>query len=313
MHHFTAQQTRDALPFDRLIAALRVAFAQGASVPLRHNHAIECQGAKGTTLIMPAWSEAGFYGLKTVNIFPGNGARGLPGLHSTYLLHDATTGVPLALIDGNEITSRRTAAAAALGADYLARQDARRLLLLGAGRVGALVPRALRTVRGIREVDVWNPNAERGQALVDALRTEGFDARYTTDLEQAARSADIISCATLAHTPLIRGAWLQPGVHLDLIGSFAPQMKEADVDCFAGREVYVDTDEAPLKAGELLDAFASGRFAASDIRANLQQLTRGERPGRTSEDAVTVFKAVGSALEDLTAATLVWRAHLPTD
>lgn len=308
MQHFTPEQTRDQLGFDTLIAALRDAFAQGGTVPLRHNHPIECQGAQGISLIMPAWSEQGFYGLKTVNIFPGNSARGLPGLHSTYILHDATTGVPLALIDGNEITSRRTAAASALGADYLARPDARRLLLLGAGRVGALVPRAMRTVRDIREVAVWNPSTGRGQALVDALRAEGLQANLVSDLEQAARHADIISCATLSQAPLIRGDWLQPGVHLDLIGSFTPQMKESDAQCFIGNEVYVDTDEAQAKAGDLLDAFASGRFTPDDIRANLQQLTRGERPGRTQGDAITVFKAVGSALEDLTAATLVWHA-----
>ena len=310
MQHFDAQQTRAQLSFDTLVPALRQAFAQGGTVPLRHNHPIECQGAHGISLIMPAWSEQGYYGLKTVNIFSGNGQRGLPGLHSTFILFDATTGVPLALIDGNEITSRRTAAAAALGADFLARRDAKRLLLLGAGRVGSLVPRAMRAVRAIEHVDVWNPNEERARVLISELQAEGVSASYVTDLEAAARQADIISCATLAEAPLIHGAWLQPGVHQDLIGSFTPKMKETDADCFIGNEVYVDTDEAPTKAGDLLDAFASGKFSQNDIRANLEQLTRGERPGRTNDSAITVFKAVGSALEDLTAATLVYRSSL---
>ena len=119
-----------ALPFPALIAALRAAFAAGAEVPLRHTHHV---GA-GISLLMPAWDADGFYGVKIVNIFGNNHLRGKPGLHATYVLHDATTGEPLAIFDGNVITSRRTAAASALGVDYLARPDARSLLVCGAGR-----------------------------------------------------------------------------------------------------------------------------------------------------------------------------------
>lgn len=306
MQHFDAQQTQVFLPFETLVPALRQAFKTGGTVPLRHNHAIESQGANGISLLMPAWSEQGYFGVKTVNIFSGNSQRGLPGLHSTYILYDATTGVPLALIDGNEITSRRTAAAAALGADFLARRDASRLLLLGAGRVGSLVPHAMRAVRDIRHVDIWNPNAARAQVLADSLRQQGFNATCIDNLEQAARQADIISCATLSEAPLIHGAWLQPGTHLDLIGSFTPKMKETDAECFIGTQVFVDTDEAAMKSGDLLDAFATGRFSKEDIRANLEQLCRNTHPGRRDESDITVFKAVGSALEDLTAATLVY-------
>lgn len=306
MKHVDTNQTRAALPFDKLIPALRGAFEAGATVPLRHNHAIRSQGVDGTSLIMPAWSEQGYFGVKLVNIFPGNGGKGLPGLHSSYILHDATTGVPLALIDGNEITSRRTAAASALAVDYLARRDATRLLLVGAGRVAAMVPEAFRTVRDISHVTVWNPTPARAEALVATLKQAGFDAERTDNLEQATRQADIISCATLSEAPLIRGDWLQPGVHLDLIGSFAPIMKEADPACFIGHEVFVDTDEASMKAGELLDAFATGAFSKDNILANLEDLCRGRHSGRSDAQAITVFKAVGTALEDLAAATLVY-------
>ena len=154
MKQFDAEQCRAALPFRTLIPALRDAFAQGATVPLRHTHAIESQGVHGTTLIMPAWNEQGFFGVKTINIFPENGAQGLPGLHATYVLYSATTGVPLALIDGDAITARRTAGAAALGADLLARKDARRLLVVGAGRIAALLPAAMRAVRDIEHIDI---------------------------------------------------------------------------------------------------------------------------------------------------------------
>lgn len=314
MQLFDTQATEARLPFSQLITALQTAFTQGAQVPLRHNHRIECQGVQGTSLLMPAWSERGYFGLKTVNIYPANNQRGLPGLHATYILYDATTGVPLALMDGNAITARRTAAAAALGAQYLARPDARHLLLLGCGRVGSLVPEAMRHVRPIDTVRVWNPTAERADALVQRLRAQGFAAERVQDLESAARQSDIISCATLATTALIHGHWLQPGVHLDLIGSFTPQMREASPDCLIGNQVFVDTEEAPMKAGELLDAFATGQFSAQDIQADLSALCRQQHPGRHDDAAITVFKAVGTALEDLAAATLVLEApeHPPT-
>ena len=289
MKQFDAEQCRAALPFRTLIPALREAFAQGATVPLRHTHAIESQGVHGTTLIMPAWNEQGFFGVKTINIFPENGAQGLPGLHATYVLYSATTGVPLALIDGDAITARRTAGAA------------------------ALLPAAMRAVRDIEHIDIWNPRPVRAAVLAETLRKQGVPNVHPLDgtpasLEAAARQADIISCATLSEEPLIQGSWLRPGTHLDLVGSFKPNMVEAAADCFIGNEVFVDTDEAPTKSGDLLKAFDTGRFSASDIRADLQALCRGQHPGRTSDQAITVFKAVGSALEDLTAAVLVYKA-----
>ena len=308
MKHFDETATREPLAFERLVPALRAAFAAEAHVPPRHVHSIETAGAdKGTVLIMPAWSDAGFLGIKTINVFPGNSARGLPGLHATYVLYDARTGVPLAMMDGNELTARRTAAASALGASFLARADARRLLVLGTGRIARLLPAAHAGVRPIDEVLVWNHRAEGAQALATQWRAEGVNARAATDLEAAVRQADIVSCATLATAPLVRGEWLAPGSHLDLIGSFTPAMREADVRCFDGARTFVDTTEALQKAGELLDAIAAGTLRADAVQGTLAALCRGERAGRTGSEERTVFKAVGSALEDLAAATLVWQ------
>ena len=311
MKLFDASATRTALSFERLVPALREAFTGDATVPPRHVHSIGDGAERGTVLIMPAWS-AHYLGIKTINIFPGNGARGLPGLHATYVLYDARTGVPLAQMDGNEITAHRTAAAAALGASFLARDDASNLLVLGTGRVAKLLPAAHASVRPVREVHVWNHRPEGARALAAEWRAAGWNAHAVADqpdaLALAVRAADIVSCATLATAPLVRGEWLAPGTHLDLIGSFTPAMKEADPACFGhGARVFVDTDEALLKAGDLLDAIAAGTLAAADVRATLAQLCRGERKGRSSGDERTVFKAVGTALEDLTAATLVWR------
>ncbi|WP_338880754.1 ornithine cyclodeaminase family protein [Achromobacter veterisilvae] len=308
MRLIDTEQTRDALTFDAVIPALRDAFRDGATVPARHVHAIQSGNARGTALIMPAWSERGYFGVKIINIFPENTHQGLPGLHATYNLYSATTGVPIAQVDGDVVTAYRTAGAAALGADYLARADAGTLLIVGSGRIAGLVAQAMRAVRPIRRVLVWNVRPAGAGRLAEQLRAQGFDAQATEDLEGAARQADIISCATLSTVPLIRGAWLRPGVHLDLIGSFTPDMRETDTACFDGTTVYVDTDEAPTKSGDLLSAFEAGVLTREAIQGDLHQLTAGERPGRRDDREITVFKAVGSALEDLTLATLVYES-----
>jgi ornithine cyclodeaminase len=304
------EATRAALPFDRLVPALRDLFVQGCEAPLRHTHTLHSpDGSSGTVLIMPAWLPGRCLGIKTVNVFPGNASRGLPGLHASYQLYDATTGQPLALLDGDQITARRTAAASALAASMLARPDAQRLLVVGAGRVAALLPAAYRAVLPIAQVSVWARRPDRAEALAALWRSEGLDAQAAPDLEHAVAAADVTSCATLATEPLVRGAWFPPGSHLDLIGGFTPQMREADAACFAGAELYVDTDEALLKSGDLLVPMAQGVFRAEQVRGTLATLCRGQAAGRSSTAARTVFKSVGNALEDLAAAMLVWEAQ----
>ncbi len=298
-----------ALPFERLVPALREAFASGAQVPMRHHHAIERPGEPtATLLLMPAWQER-FLGVKLVNIFPGNAAQGLPALHSTYLLSDGRTGQPIALLDGNEITGRRTVATAALAASYLARPEASSLLLVGAGRIGSLTAAAMRAVRPIRRVTVWNPTPPRAVALVERLRREGFEAVLAGELRQAVEAADIVSCATLATEPLIRGEWLRPGVHLDLIGSFTPEMREADAEAIRRAKVFIDSPAALEESGDLIPLLREGVLRAEEV-VTLAALCRGDHPGRTAADAITVFKAVGTALADLAAARLVAAAAL---
>lgn len=297
--------TRAALGFDRLVPALAQMFAGGCESPPRHVHSLPTL----TVLIMPAWQTGRYLGIKTVTIAPGNSALALPGLHSTYLLHDANTGVPLALIDGDQITSRRTAATSALAASHLARPDAHRLLVVGAGRVASLLAEAYRSVLPIDQVTVWSRKPEAAAALAAQWREQGIDARATHDLAQAVRQADIVSSATLATEPLIRGEWLQPGSHLDLIGSFTPAMREADDACFRGARVFVDTEEALHKSGELLGPISRGVLAAGDMGGTLVQLCRGEVARRASTSERTVFKSVGTALEDLAAAVLVYESN----
>jgi ornithine cyclodeaminase/alanine dehydrogenase-like protein (mu-crystallin family) len=310
MRILDAQSTRDALPFVRLVPALRRAFAAGCEVPPRQVHGVgETEGGTCTSLIMPAWSRPGSasprYGVKIVNVAPGNAQRGLPGLHASYLLFDALSGVPLACIDGSVLTTRRTAAASALAASFLARTDARRLLVVGAGAVARVLPDAYRAVRAVEQVTVWARAPDKAKALAEALRADGFDARSESDLAAAAAQADIVSCATLATEPLLQGRWLAPGSHLDLIGSFTPQMREADDDCFAGARLFVDTTDALHKSGDLLGPRSRGVIAAAARLGTLAELCTGTAPGRRGSQERTVFKSVGTALEDLAAAVLV--------
>jgi ornithine cyclodeaminase len=304
--------TREALPFKRLIPALKDMFIEGCDVPLRHTHTLDDASgtATGTILIMPAWQPGAYLGIKTVAIFPQNSLRALPGLHSTYILYDAQTGVPLAQIDGNEITSRRTAAASALAASFLAPADARHLLVIGAGRVGSLLPDAYRVVRPIERVTVWDRKAENADAMVQRLRREGMDAEVCTNIAVAASRADIVSCATLATEPIVQGAWLSINSHMDLIGSFTPAMREADDACFGGDvRIYVDTGEALQKSGELLGPMSRGVFKADDVAGTLADLSRGTVQRRGNTGGRTLFKSVGTALEDLAAAVLVFECN----
>jgi ornithine cyclodeaminase/alanine dehydrogenase-like protein (mu-crystallin family) len=298
-----AQALQRHLPWPALVQALREMYVQGCEVPPRQAHAVD--GA-GRVLVMPAWQEGKYFGIKTVAIFPQNSARGLPSVHASYALFDAQTGVPLATMDGSDLTARRTAATSALAAHFLARQDATRLLIVGAGRVASCIAPALRAVRpNLLEVTVFNRSPAAAQALATRLCSEGFQAQATVKLEDAVRQAHIVSCATLATTPLVLGQWLAAGTHLDLIGSFTPEMCEADAACFARGRVFVDSEEALHKAGDIVQAIAQRHFDLHQLQGSLQALCRGEVSGRRTAQEMTVFKSVGSALQDLAAAGLV--------
>mgnify|MGYP001039543275 FL=1 len=299
-----------SLAFPRLIPALRAAFIAGAETPLRHRHALAAPGAaEASLLLMPAWRGRQALGVKIVSVFPENGALGLNAVSSTYLLCDGATGRHLAVIDGNEITGRRTAAASALAGDYLARPDAASLLVVGAGHIAGMLPAAWAAVRPIRRVRVWNRTLAAAEALAASLRQQGLDATAEPELEAGVRASDIISCATLATTPLIRGAWLRPGAHLDLIGGYRPDMREADDTAIARAGVWIDTDAALAEAGDITQPLAAGVLARAAIRGDLFGLCRGQARGRATADDITLFKSVGSAIEDLAAAALVHADH----
>jgi ornithine cyclodeaminase len=309
MQVLDSAQTAARLPFDKLIPAIEKIFQGECAVPRRHIHTLPGDGdTANTLLIMPAWVEGQYLGIKHVTVYPGNGRQGLPGLHSTYTLFDVRNGRPLAFIDGDQITVRRTAAASALAARFLAKKNARRLLVVGAGNVASALAPAYAAVRDIAEVKVWNHAHAKAEALAGKLREQGFSAQAIPDLEAGVREADIVTCATLSKAPLIRRAWLRPGTHVDLIGGFTPEMRESDDAMYGDTSVFVDTDEALDKAGDLLSPMAAGVLKRADVLATLEDLCRRKHPGRTSEDEITVYKCVGNACEDLAAAVLAYQS-----
>ena len=293
-----------------LIDALDRAFRSEFHAPDRQHYAVrDSPSGKDSLLIMPAWQTGGSIGVKLTTVFPGNAAHGRPAVRAFYALFDATNGRPLAVLDGTELTRRRTAAASALAARYLARPDARRLLMVGTGALAPHVIESHAVVRPISSVRVWGRRLDRAQEIAQGFAGH-MDIEAVDDLEAAVRWADIISCATLADTPLVHGAWLMPGQHLDLIGSFTPHMREADDDALLRASIYVDTRAGALaESGELLHAMASGVITAANIRAELCDLARGAVSGRRSAEEITLFKSVGSAIEDLAAAELALRSQ----
>jgi len=289
-----------------LVECLREAFRQGAEAPLRHRHAVGAPGGEGTLLLMPAWQPGRSLGVKVVTVFPGNASRGLSAVLGSYLLLDAETGMPLALLDGAMLTRRRTAAASALAAGYLARPDSSTLLMVGTGSLAPHLVGAHAAARPIREVRVWGRSPAKAAALAALLDRTGLRATAVDDLGGAVRAADIISCATLSAEPLIHGRWLRPGTHVDLVGGFTPAMREADDDAVRRSRVFIDTPAALEEAGDLVQPIARGVLRAEDLGGDLSDLARGSRPGRRDDAEITLFKSVGAALEDLAAARLAF-------
>ena len=306
MRFISAQEVDAALDFPALVEALDSAFRGGLEAPPRHHHVLPVAGGPDAThLLMPAWGD-GALGVKIVNVFPGNGARGLSAVQGVYVLQSGQTGETLAVLDGTRLTQWRTAAASALAASRLARPDATRLTLVGAGSLAPFLARAHASVRPIREIVVWNHRPEGARRVATQLAAEGFDARPEANLQAAVEASDVISAATLSTAPLIRGAWLKPGQHVDLVGAFNMTMREADDLALQRSRVFIDTPSALSAGGDVAQAIASGAFAKSAVIADLAALARGA-PGRGSDEEITLFKSVGASIEDLAAAQLVWR------
>lgn len=301
----------DALQWPELIEKLRTWFAAGKVVaPDRQVLSIPTPAGKedsesGSLLIMPAWLPGDTVGVKVVTYFPWNAFEGKPTINAGYMLFNGQTGKLQSIMDGDALTVRRTAAASALAADYLARKNARHHLIVGTGQLAHSVGESYASVRALTKLSIWGRNSEKALQVAQKLASAGLPAEAVTDLKSACEEADIISTVTASRKPVVHGAWLKPGTHLDLIGAFRTDMRESDDEAISQAEVFVDDCAGATLAGDLAQPIETGRFRPEDIKADLRALCRGEHPGRTSDTCFTVFKSAGVSLEDLAAATQV--------
>jgi ornithine cyclodeaminase/alanine dehydrogenase-like protein (mu-crystallin family) len=317
MRHFTAAEVHDRLPYPELVVALEQMFKTGCEAPPRHHHTISTAGSDATLLLMPAWlagqgrQDRNYVGVKQVTVFPDNGERGLPAIMGSYLLLDGESGAPLAVMDGAALTARRTAAASALAVRYLAREDAETLLMVGTGVLAPHLIAAHCAMRPIKQVMVWGRNIARAEAIVaDLVLDRDITVGAISDLKPAISKADLISCATLSKNPLIAGDLLSPGTHIDLVGGFTPQMREADDSVIQRSDIYVDTLAGATKeAGDIVQPIANGHLAVEEIAGELHTLCTGAAVGRTNANQITLFKSVGASLEDLAAAIMIWETR----
>ena len=302
----SAAEVHAALPYPALVDAMAAAFAAGAEAPVRSSFPVTPEGDR--LLLMPAWRIGLDLGVKIVTVFPRNRAKGLASVSALYVLLDGATGHPRALIDGEALTLRRTAAASALASTYLSRPESSCLLVVGNGALAPFMAAAHCAVRPITKILVWGRSPERAGITVQRLKKEGLPAEPMATLEEGLAIADIVTCATTAREPVLFGRHARAGMHYDLVGAFTREMRECDDDLIARSRVFVDTYAGALKeSSDLADPLAKGAFGRDHLLAELADLVTGRHPGRQARTDTTVFKSVGTALEDLCAARLVYQ------
>ncbi|MCM2294454.1 ornithine cyclodeaminase family protein [Allorhizobium sp. BGMRC 0089] len=303
-----AAATEAALPWHSLIDALDHMFQADCQMPVRSHHDMAVPGrANATLLIMPAWLPGRYCGVKLVSVFPDNHLSGLPAIQGGYILSSGETGEPLAMVDGPVLTARRTAAASALASRFLSRKEASHMLMVGTGQLSLNLIEAHASIRPLTDISIWGRSSAKAEEIAAKARERGLPVTAISNLAEAARQADIISCATLTEEPIIQGEWLKPGTHLDLVGGFKPSMREADDEAIRRSHIYVDTRAGAMKeAGDLVQPLEKGVLRPEEIKAELAELVSGIRAGRSSASDITLFKSVGAALEDLAGAILAY-------
>lgn len=306
IRRITAEEVHRSCAWADLVEALHA--AHRGPLPLTGRSLL--QHAEDSLLTLSAWLPEVAMATKSVTVIPANGAAGPnPAVQAEVLLFDGASGAPLALIEGTALTYRKTAADSALGARLLARRHARRLVMVGAGALAAYLVRAhLAVLPAIDEVAVWNRTADKARSLARTLSGDGIDAVAVDNLEAAVRQADIVCCATASPQPVVRGEWLKPGVHVDLVGAFTPKMREIDEAGVVRARLFVDSRLYAIdEAGDLAQPLARGAITREAIEADLFQLCRGEVAFERLDDDITLFKNAGGAHLDLFAALHVWR------
>ena len=303
MRFVDGAEVRRLLSFPKLIEALEA----GHRRPPMEVADTFMGSEKDLYFIRNAVDKGRFAGSKLVTSFPANIGGALPAVQAVVVLFDHAVGSPLAVMDGTEITYWRTAADSGLGAKYLAPANPETLLIVGAGEMSRWLTRSHRTARpSLRRALIWNRTAERAQAVAAELTREGFPTEAVGDLDAAIPQAQVITCCTRTHKPLIKGALLRPGTHLDLVGGYTPKHREADDDTVRRSSVFVDRHESSREVADIHDPLASGLLKEGDIRGDLHAIVAGTT-GRRAPDEITFFKNAGGAHLDLMTAELIWR------
>jgi ornithine cyclodeaminase len=303
MRFITADEIRSALTFPALVDALEAAHRRP---PMQVQDAF-LGDESALYFVRHAVDRGRHFASKLITSLPGNTAGGeLPAVQAVLVLFDGANGRPLATMDGTEITYWRTAADSALGARHLARRDARTLLVVGAGEMSTRLVRAHRAVRpSLQRVLVWNRTAARARDVAAALAGEDVAAEAVDDLRAAVRVADVITACTRSHQPLVQGVDLAPGAHLDLVGGYTPETREADDDAARRARIFVDRREPAFHGvGDIVQPIASGAITEADVLGDLHDLVGG-RVGRRSADEITLFKNAGGGHLDLMTAVFV--------
>jgi len=312
MQFFDSAAVAQSLPWHALLDAIeQIMRDEMAVAPERTVATIPVpDGADASLLLKPGWVIGDVIAVKAVTFFPENGSHDLPTVNAGVLLFDGTTGVFRGACDGNELTTRRTAAASAVAAKRLARVDAKRLLVVGTGALSPMTAQAHAAVRPYEHIAVWGRSSDKAAAVVERLDPAlvgHANVTVATDLHHAVAEADVVTCVTGSTEPLVLGADVTPGTHVDLIGAFTPTMRETDDALIATASVWVDTFEDGVLAGDLAQPLEAGVIQRADLRGDLRSLVAGPALARTFDDEVTLFKSAGIALEDVAAARLIFR------
>lgn len=303
---------RALLDMESATELMRDAFAElssgTAAAPLRT--AIDVSAHDARALFMPAYSrDRGQLAVKSVMVHRRNPTAGLPRIHAVLLTFDAKTGEPLAVVEAEHLTAVRTGAASAVATDILARDDAEVVAIFGAGVQGATQLEAVCSVRPIRRAIVFDPTPVKALEFCgSATERLGIDARPAAETDELL-GADVVCTATTSSTPVFSAADVGPGTHINGVGSYTPEMAEIPPEVIAAARLIVDQRSACLaEAGDIIQPLKAGRFGEDHIQAELGEVITGSRPGRTSEEQVTVFKSVGNALQDLAVASHILEA-----
>ncbi len=313
MELINADRVHELLTFKDLVPALRQAHLGG--MPRHSDRSIynetNSQGHPDSFIILPAWEPGEGILAKLVTSFPNNRARhGISNVNSIYVYINAENGVTEAVIDGEAVIFRKTSADSALGSQLLSREDAENFLMIGAGGLAPYLVRAHLSVRpNLKRIQIWNRTVANAEALVKLLDEMGIKSEVASNLDAAVAEADIISSATMASEPHLKGKLLKPGVHVDLVGSFTPEMRESDDDVMRRATIFVDHRQTTTRSGEFLGPFERGVISQDEVQADYFELCQKTHSGRSRADEITLLKNGGGSHIDYYVAKYVMDSH----